>query len=85
MENQDPVKTWPARYAASHLAVHGSHSRHIWIASAEVRKVLPSLRSDARLAQEHGTRFKNLDKTHRIFFNEMRSNGNCNICAAALH
>jgi hypothetical protein len=70
MTNQDPVKTWPARYGANHVAVHESHSHHIWIASAEVRQVLPNLRSDAQLAQEHGAGFKKLDQTHRIFFSE---------------
>jgi hypothetical protein len=70
MTEQDYVKTWPARYKANMVEVHESHRHQIWIASAEVRKVIRSLKSDARLEQEHGADFRKLDRSRRVFFSE---------------
>ena len=70
MSEQDYVKTWPARYKANIVEVHESHRHQIWIASAEVRKVIRSLKSDARLEQEHGSDFRKLDRSSRVFLSE---------------
>lgn len=70
MSDFGPLKTWSARYKASTLEIHESSRNHIWIASLEIRKIIPSLRSDERLAKIHGDDFKKLDKSKRHFFNE---------------
>lgn len=64
------LHTWPARYKTSTIEIHESHRHQVWIASSEVRKVLPSLRSDSQLAKVHTTDFRSLDKGKRIFFSE---------------
>lgn len=70
MTEQEYVKTWPARYKANIVEVHESQRHLIWIASAEVRRVIPSLKSDARLEKDYGSDFRKLDRSSRIFFSE---------------
>lgn len=70
MTDQEYVKTWPARYKANIVEVHESHRHQIWIASAEVRKVITSLKSDSRLEKEYSTDFRKLDRSSRVFFSE---------------
>lgn len=70
MTDQEYVKTWPARYKANIVEVHESHRHQIWIASAEVRKVITSLKPDSRLEKEYSTDFRKLDRSSRIFFSE---------------
>lgn len=70
MAQASPIQTWPARYKAGTIEVHESHRHQIWIASADVRQVLPSLRSDAQLAKVYSTDFRSLDKSKRVFLSE---------------
>jgi hypothetical protein len=70
MAQIERVTTWPARYKASTLEIHESLRHQIWIASAEVRKALPALRSDKILTKEYSTDFRKLDSTSRLFFSE---------------
>jgi hypothetical protein len=70
MTSPAPINTWPARYKASTVEIHESLRHQVWIASAEIRKVLPSLRSDSQLAKIYSTEFRSLDKGKRIFFSE---------------
>jgi len=61
---------WPARYKANTLEIHEAAGNRPWIASAEVRKVLPSLRSDKQLTNEYPAGFEKRDKGPRLFFSE---------------
>lgn len=70
MADHEFAKTWPARYKSNIVEVHESHRHQIWIASSEVRKVIPSLKPDARLEKEHGSDFRKLDRSARVFFSE---------------
>jgi len=70
MAKLPPVKTWPARYKADYIEIHEDARHNIWVASKEVRKVLPNLRTDAQLHKIYPGRFRKLDDGPRIFFSE---------------
>lgn len=65
-----PLKSWPAHYKARTIEIHESHRHQVWIASLDVKKILPSLRSDSHLAKVYSTDFRSLDKSKRVFFSE---------------
>jgi hypothetical protein len=65
-----PFKSWPAQYKARTIEIHESHRHQVWIASIDVKKVVPSLRSDSELAKVYSTDLRSLDKSKRLFFNE---------------
>jgi hypothetical protein len=65
-----PLKSWPAHYKARTIEIHESHRHQVWIASLDVKKILPSLRSDSQLARVYSTDFRSLDKSKRVFFSE---------------
>lgn len=64
------IRTWPARYKGHLIEIHESEDHHTWISSAEIRKALPTLRSDPQLRQAYPTGFMKLDKGGRFFFDE---------------
>ena len=70
MTHTSPLKSWPAQYKARTIEIHESHRHQVWIASLDVKKILPSLRSDSQLAQVYSTDFRSLDKSKRVFFSE---------------
>ncbi len=70
MAKLPPVQTWPARYKTGHIEVHEDAAHAIWIASTEIRGVLPRLRTDAQLLKVYPGSFKKLDNSPRIFLSE---------------
>lgn len=70
MTHTSPLKSWPAQYKARTIEIHESHRHQVWIASLDVKKILPSLRSDSQLAKVYSTDFRSLDKSKRVFFSE---------------
>lgn len=63
-------KTWPARDMSNQIEGIESERFQNWVTANDVRKVVPSLRKDAVLQQEHVTGVEHLDKSKRLFFNE---------------
>ena len=70
MSNHPTYRAWPARYKASQIEIHEAENHHNWIASSEIRKLLPALRADAQLQKAYATGFQKLDKGPRFFFHE---------------
>ena len=64
------MKSWPAQYKTRTIDIHETHRHQVWISSVDVKKVLPSLRSDSQLAKVYSTDFRSVDKSKRVFFCE---------------
>jgi len=64
------VRTWSARYKAAQIQVCEDRVHQNWIAANDLRKVLPTLRTDLQLQQYHDSGFEKLDQSGRYFFNE---------------
>ncbi|MBK9573076.1 MAG: hypothetical protein IPO43_10255 [Rhodoferax sp.] len=70
MTHPSALRLWSARYKGSQIEVCEVNGRHHWIASKEIRKVLPGLRSDVQLQGQYPSGFKKLDSRARYHFNE---------------
>ncbi|MBK6998617.1 MAG: hypothetical protein IPH35_01100 [Rhodoferax sp.] len=70
MATQPGYRVWPARYKGFSVEIHEAQGHRSWIASREVRNVLPSLRPDKQLLQDYPYGFEKRDKGPRLFFNE---------------
>ncbi|MBK6293403.1 MAG: hypothetical protein IPF55_02905 [Rhodoferax sp.] len=70
MTHPSAPRLWSARYKASQIEVCEVNGFHHWIASKEIRKVLPGLRSDVQLQGQYPSGFKKLDSRARYHFNE---------------
>lgn len=64
------ARVWPARYQGRPLQVCEDAARHHWIATEEVRALLPSLRPDVALQAWHPAGLTRLDQSGRWFFHE---------------
>jgi hypothetical protein len=70
MPNEEEFRNWPARYRNWTIELFETVDHYHWVATSEIRKILPTMLADKFLEKTYGSELQKLDKGPRLFISE---------------